>query len=376
MRVLFLTHWFPTDENPLFGVFILEHAKALKKVGVEVVILHVRIEGGKGVCVNDFYTSSVSDIEVITLDLRGALWKFIYVIYPLQLALIRRLIKRTDINVSGFDAIHSHVVHPAGVIGWRISNEYNLPHYISEHWTGLERYFATGFMRSWGRKAYHHAKAIFVVSKFLQHKTSQFVSEKQKVQVVPNIVSSEDFVYKPRPVGQNLYFVMVAKWTKRKRVTKRPKLLLKAIAEASKELSKPVVVGIVGDGDQVPELKKYCQELGIAAEFHGFLNKAQIARQFQSADLFLHASNTETFSVVVAEALKCGTPTVASNVEAIPELIAPTSGILVKNNLSDWTEAIVKAVNTEYDRKAIADSFKTKFGYEEIGQMLLAAYKS
>lgn len=375
MKVLFLTHWFPTEETPLNGVFILEHAKALKEVGVEVVILHIRIETGKGFIANDFQTKEVDGIEVVTLDLRGALWKFMYVLYPIQLSFVRKLIKRTPLKISDFDAIHSHVVHPAGVIGWRLSREYNLPHYISEHWTGLENYFATGFMRSWGRKAYAHAKAIFVVSKFLKERTSQFVSEKEKVQVVPNIVSSQDFVYRPRPIGQNLYFVMVAKWTVRKRITKRPKLLLKAIAEASKELSKPVVVGIVGDGDQVPELKRYSKKLGVAAEFHGFLNKAQIARQFQSADLFLHASNTETFSVVVAEALKCGTPTVASNVEAIPELIAPTSGMLVENNLSDWKAAIIEAVHTEYDRKAIADSFKTKFGYQEIGSMLLEAYE-
>lgn len=376
MKALFFTHWFPTEENPLKGVFILEQAKALKAVGVEVTIIHARIESGSGFVNHKVSESELEGIPVYTIDMRGLFWKGIYVYYPIQLMLIRKVLKRIPIDIKSFDVLHSHVVHPAGAIGHRLAQEFGLPHYISEHWTGLEDYFTNGFFRSWGGEAYNNAKAIFVVSKFLKGQTSRFVNDANKVKVVPNVVPSYDFRFRPKPQGSSYYFVMVAKWNKLKRITKRPKLLLTAISEASKQLDKPVVVGIVGDGDQVPELKKFCKKLGISAEFHGFLNKSQIAREFHRADLFLHASNTETFSVVIAEALKSGTPTVASNVEAVPELIDPFSGLLVENKLSHWVEAIVKAANTPYDRKEIADAFKDRFGYEDIGEKLLEHFNA
>ncbi|MDP6909879.1 MAG: glycosyltransferase family 4 protein, partial [Flavobacteriales bacterium] len=153
------------------------------------------------------------------------------------------------------------------------------------------------------------------------------------------------------------------------------KLLIKAVAEASKKLDKPIILGIVGDGERVPELKKFCQENDVYAQFHGFISKEQIAKEFQKADLFLHGSEYETFSVVIAEALKCGTPVVASNVCAIPELISESNGLLVDNKLTPWKDAIVKALSNDYDHKAIAEEFKTKFGYDEIGNLLLEAYK-
>ena len=111
------------------------------------------------------------------------------------------------------------------------------------------------------------------------------------------------------------------------------------------------------------------------AQFHGFISKTQIAKEFQKADLFLHGSEYETFSVVIAEALKCGTPVVASNVAAIPELINDNNGILVENKLTPWKNAIVNALSMKYDQAEIAKEFKNKFGYEEVGNMLLKTYK-
>jgi hypothetical protein len=65
MRVLFFTHWFPTERDVLAGVFILEQAKALKLVGVDVTIVHVQIEGGKGLCQNRVYQEEVEGIPLI-----------------------------------------------------------------------------------------------------------------------------------------------------------------------------------------------------------------------------------------------------------------------------------------------------------------------
>lgn len=375
MKVLFIAHWFPTTEHPQKGVFIKEQAKALIAVGVHVQVLHINISEGGGffrVTVDQF---SDSGIDIVRLNLVGKLWKLIYTVYPVQLWLVNKHLKQLEFDMAQFDLVHSHVVHPSGAMGNKLAEAYGLPHFISEHWSNLEYYFSKNMYRKWGREAYSNAKRIFVVSEFLKKGTAKYVSDGSKLLVVPNVVPSDEFKFRPVAIGTSYYLVMAAKWNKGKRVIKRPKLLIKAVAEAAKELDKPIILGVIGDGDLLSELKKYCIKHDVHAQFHGLLSKAQIAKEFQKADLFLHGSEYETFSVVVAEALKCGTPVVASNVAAIPELINLQSGILVENKLLPWKDAIVQALRTDYDRPQIADAFKNRFGYEEVGRLLLDAYK-
>ena len=376
MKVLFFTHWFPTEENPQKGVFILEQAKALKSVGAEITIVHTRVEAGSGLVKNEIHQTEIEGIPLITIDLRGKLWKWMYTYYPYQLRLIKKALKRSGLDLNSFDVFHSHVIHPAGAVGYRLAKEFGLPHFISEHWSNLAYYFEKNLYKSWGKQAYDNAKKIFVVSKFLKEKTAEFVSSPEKLEVVPNVVSADEFKFRPGPIGSSYHFVMAAKWNKGKRVIKRPRLLIKAVAEASKELDKPVILSIIGDGDRIPDLKKFCAQNDVHAQFHGFVDKSVMAAQFQKADLFLHGSEYETFSVVVAEALKCGTPVVASNVAAIPELIDDSNGILVENKLTPWKKAIIQAIQNKYDKKLIAESYKNRFGYEEVGNKLLDAYNS
>lgn len=376
MKVLFIAHWFPSLNNAQKGVFIKEHAKALAHVGVEVTVLHIQINDGQGWIRTRLEQQEEDGLNIVRISMTGKLWKLTYTIYPLQLRKIRKQLSKSGLDLTGFDLIHSHVVHPSAAIAHRLAMEFRLPHFISEHWSNLEYYFSKNYYRKWGNEAYEGAEKIFVVSQFLKDSTARFVSNQAKLAVVPNVVPSNEFKFRPKPIGTSYYLVMAAKWNKGKRVIKRPKLLIKAVAEAAKELDKPIILGIIGDGDRIPELKKYCAQNEIHAEFHGLLTKRNMAFEFQRADLFLHGSEYETFSLVVAEALKCGTPVVASNVAAIPELINEQNGILVENKLSPWKEAIIQAVNTKYDQQAIANSFKNRFGYKEIGEMLVDLYRT
>jgi glycosyltransferase involved in cell wall biosynthesis len=53
-------------------------------------------------------------------------------------------------------------------------------------------------------------------------------------------------------------------------------------------------------------------------------NPRVVARYFQSADLYLHASKAETFSTAVLESLACGTPVVATAIGGTPEQVKST----------------------------------------------------
>lgn len=55
--------------------------------------------------------------------------------------------------------------------------------------------------------------------------------------------------------------------------------------------------------------------------FTGFLEGAQLARAYATADLFVHCSITETFGLVVLEAMACGLPVIARDAGGPSEII-------------------------------------------------------
>ena len=104
----------------------------------------------------------------------------------------------------------------------------------------------------------------------------------------------------------------------------------------------------------------------------GILNKLSIALEMQQANAFVHASNYETFSVVCAEALCCGTPVIASNVGGIPEFVNESNGILVENNVAAWRSALAGFLGNrhEWDSLRISQDATKMFSPAAVGEKI------
>lgn len=143
--------------------------------------------------------------------------------------------------------------------------------------------------------------------------------------------------------------------------------------EAFLELDTPGTKVIVGDGPSLDDLRARFPEV----VFLGALSGEELASAYRNADCFVFPSLTDTFGLVILEALACGLPVAAFPVAGPLDILGSqgrgidcdfpaTVGALDE----DLAEAIARAL--KLDRKAAA-VFGAKFGWAQATDQFLAA---
>lgn len=83
-------------------------------------------------------------------------------------------------------------------------------------------------------------------------------------------------------------------------------------------------------------------------------NQEELADYYNMADVLINMSKEESFGLVTIEAMACGTPVIAYNSTANPELVAGDRGIVIDN---DEVDAMKKAVE---QMKAVGKTYFSK----------------
>jgi glycosyltransferase involved in cell wall biosynthesis len=108
---------------------------------------------------------------------------------------------------------------------------------------------------------------------------------------------------------------------------KRIDLMLRAVARA-RELRAPVRLALVGDGSLRPDLERLAAKLGIAERvwFAGY--RGEVTPVAAGSDIALLTSDNEGTPVSLIEAAAAATPSVATAVGGVPDVVTPENGIL------------------------------------------------
>lgn len=122
--------------------------------------------------------------------------------------------------------------------------------------------------------------------------------------------------------GQEIVLLFSGKLVRRK----GPELLAHAVAGLPAGVRERVALVFLGDGELRPPLEVLVRRLGLhKVRFLGFRNQTELSRYYHAADLLvLPSTDSETWGLVVNEALHHGVPCVVSEaVGCAPDLVEP-----------------------------------------------------
>ena len=132
-------------------------------------------------------------------------------------------------------------------------------------------------------------------------------------------------------------------------------------------------LNIIGDGDDKESLENYIKENNLTnVVMHGFQNKEYIDKILNKTSIYLMTSHTESFGIVLIEAMSHGIPCIAySSAEGACEIIENgKNGFLIDNrNEEEYIKKIEELINNEKERKELGKYAKEsiyKYAKEEV----------
>jgi glycosyltransferase involved in cell wall biosynthesis len=145
-----------------------------------------------------------------------------------------------------------------------------------------------------------------------------------------------------------------------------------------------VVLKIIGSGPRLAEYRALALKLGIGEQvrFLGFVEHEEMPSHYQDADLFVLPSRRESFGLVLAEAMACGLPVVATKVGAIPEVVEDgLTGLLVPaDDPGALADAVVSLLSDPPRMQAMGtagiEKIRERFTWDKVAQRVLDGYHS
>lgn len=348
----------------------MDHAKSLIFASIDCKVLYIHIHSGNKFIQKEKKTYSIDNVDVFEIDIQSRFWKYLFQ-FPLFLK--KTVLKLVDAEIiQKADVIHSHVIFPAGIFGWQLAKKYQKPFVITEHWSRAAYFLKRHPLGFLGKKIYKNADALIFVSESLKEKVLKEIKNRETF-VIPNPINGRIFHYNEKPEPAPIRCTLVAIW--KKSSPKRGDLVLEALRGLDKEISVPFQIDFVGEGDSLDDYKKKTKEYGLPVSFCGYEKKEALADRLQKSHFLFHPTESETFGIVVFEALKTGTPVLASALDVFSTHINSSNGMLVKNSIEEWRKAIIKAFNTQYDYEKIAEAYKTPFSELEVATKTQEVYE-
>ncbi len=391
MKILVISHMYPSTQNPTYGIFVHEQVKALVAGGCEVKVISPvpyapwplpvlkkkwqayasipakdRVDG-----IEVFYPRYPEFPRSYLLEHSGAL---------MYLGL-RNLVKTIDKEFP-FDLIHAHVALPDGHAAYSLKKEFPVPTVVTIHGQDFQSTLHKGpACRKRLQEVLLSMDSVITVSTKLKNlvKDEPYYP---KIQVINNGIhlAEIDRAEVSRSVVRDQITILSVSNLKK---TKGIDLNLQALASLVKTYPN-LSYRIVGDGEERENLEALAEslELGNHVVFLGKLPHREALQEMAQADIFCLPSWQEGFGVVYIEAMALGIPVIGVKGEGIEDVIDHgANGLLVRpHEVEDLAEALESLLKSpDYARKlAVAGKATVLAGFtwEHNAARMIELYRS
>lgn len=375
-KVLFLSSWYPSKNNPNLGNFVQRHAEAANE-RVQVTAL--------------FITSSVN-VEKMTIEREIINGVETFVAYYPKIEIKNPLLATfkkystylkvakaafNEINKK-FDWVHLNIAYPAGLFALWLKRKKNIPYVLTEQWTGylsikgdFER--LNTLQKTQHRKIFKEARAVFPVS---SHLGETLIDHKliADYSVLHNVVNHEIF-YPATEKPSTFRFIHISTFDDPHKNVSGMFRVFRRLLDTKEKFDVQIITE--GDANKVIELAEATNFPRELVKVDSSIDQKGVADKLRQSNCLVLFSNYETFSVVLAESWMCGIPCVYSKCGGLTEINDPFLGIRVtKKDEDELFLALQKILCNEirFDDEVIKD-FASEFQKTNIALRLEELYK-
>ncbi|RNC63053.1 MAG: putative teichuronic acid biosynthesis glycosyltransferase TuaC [Candidatus Dichloromethanomonas elyunquensis] len=350
MKILVISHMYPSSQNQNYGIFVHKQVKALQGLGCEVkVVSPVPFAPWPLSAFKKKWKAYASIPSEDTVD-------GIEVFYPRYLEFpksfflehsgrlmflgMRDLVKKVCKQFQ-FDLIHAHVALPDGHCAYLYKQDCQVPLIVSIHGQDFQSTLLRGKgCRQRMREVLQGTDGIITVSSKLKNmvKNEPYF---EKISVINNGAELDGREYKPENSTHTTLRKIISVSNLKK--TKGIDLNIQALASLADQFP-DIEYTVIGDGEERPNLEKMADHLNLHRHvtFMGQLPHSETMKQMASADIFCLPSWQEGFGVVYIEAMAQGMPVIGVRGEGIEDVIEPgRNGLLVRpQNVEDIVQSL------------------------------------
>ena len=377
--ILFVSGWYPSNENPSYGIFVRRHALAAA-INNRVSVLYVHTVLSDSNNVVQVKTGEYNNLFEVKISINkkrlvlGAVQKAYYFAWALIAGYY--IIKK---HSGKPDLVHANILYEGGRQALLLRLFFGLPFVCSEHWTGYHPQDGSykGFLKKMisGRVA-RKAKFVLPVTQNLAE-AMQSHGLQGNYRVLPNTVDTSIF----NTTGNNkkeVQFIHVSSLDERQKNFSGIVKVFRSISGKNPEIK----LIVVGGKDNIKAAEEIVERSGIAKEkiiFAGNKNEVEVARLLSQSIALILFSNYENQPCVIIEALACGIPVIATHTGGIGEIVENSNGILVKRGderaLEDAMRAILEKRNT-FVPGHLAEKINEQYSYQSVNKQLNEIYNS
>lgn len=361
-----LPRWYPNRTDPQLGVFIQKHARAIASLNRVRVFFAVN-DPAMAAGAIEFEQSEVDGVKEYRYyfpDAKGIFRRWKNTVRYLR---CWRRFKREAGLYNGYrpDILHAYIILRTVLIACSASWLHKTPFVVSEQWSGYVsgEYGRLGWLRrAMIRGSLRKAGGISAVSYFLKRHLEAHL-KRSDIRVIYNVIEPEI----PAPAEKREQGIRIALVADLVDDIKNISDVLRCLPDL--ESKHPGVrLEIIGGGRDESSLMKLSASLGLTestVRFHGRKANADVYRLLVDSDFLVMNSRFETFSLICAEALRCGKPVVATACGGPEEIINERNGILIAaGDRSALAHALERMCTTygSYKSDVLQQEAEQKFG--------------